>query len=320
MLVVLLVLIVIFFAVNMGGSGIAPSFAAVHGAKLISHLNSVLLFSGFVLLGAMVLGGRVTKTLSSGIIDHKIFTFEVALIVLSSAAISLFMANMLKVPQSTAWVTVFSLFGAAIYFHNLNMATVYRMIGMWLILPITSFFLTLYFFGKIYPPTPKNFWFYEKTHIWKKRIHILALISSCYVAFAIGASNVANAVGPLVGADIIQTFWGLLIIAPIFGLGGFLIGEKTMHTIGKEIVPLGLIASTIVSFVTATLLLVASYLGVPQSLVQLNTFAIFAIGTIKHEHVMASGGKSGSKTLIVWLVAPLVSGILSFLLLSVFRA
>ncbi|MBI5700555.1 inorganic phosphate transporter [Candidatus Saganbacteria bacterium] len=319
MLVVLLVLIVIFFAVNMGGSGIAPSFAAVHGAKLISYLNSVLLFSGFVILGALALGGRVSKTLSSGLIDHKLFTFEVALIVLGSAAISLFIANMLKVPQSTSWVTVFPLFGAAIYFKDLNFVTAFHMVGMWLVLPITAFFLTYYFFGRIYPPRPSNFWFYEKTHIWKKRIHILALVSSCYVAFAIGANNVANAVGPLVGANLIQTFWGLILVAPLFGVGGLLIGDKTMHTLGKEIVPLGLVTSTIVSFVTATLLLVASFMGFPQSLVQLNTLAIFAIGTIKHEHVMSSGGKSGPKTLIVWLVAPIVSGIISFLLLSVFK-
>lgn len=319
MLIALLIIVVVFFAVNMGGSGIAPSFAAVRAAKLISYLNSVLLFSGFVFLGALVLGGRVSKTLSSGLIDHKLFTFEVALIVLGSAAMSLFMANMLKVPQSTSWVTVFSLFGAAIYFKDLNAATSCQMVGMWLILPISAFFLTYYFFGRIYPPSQKNFWFYEKTHIWKKRIHVLALVSSCYVAFAIGANNVANAVGPLVGANLIQTFWGLVLIAPLFGIGGFLIGDKTMHTIGKEIVPLGLITSTIVSFVTATLLLAASFLGFPQSLVQLNTLAILAIGMIKHEHVLASGGKAGTKTFIVWLVAPIISGLTSFLLLSIFR-
>ena len=89
-----------------------------------------------------------------------------------------------------------------------------------------------------------------------------------------------------------------------------------MQTIGKEIVPLGLITSTIVAFITATLLIFASALGFPQSLVQLNALAIMAVGTIKHEHVLAAREKAVQKTFAVWLVAPLLSGLLSYLALS----
>ncbi|MBI5399071.1 inorganic phosphate transporter [Candidatus Saganbacteria bacterium] len=315
----LLILSVIFFAMNMGGSGIAPSFGAVYGARLISHRRAALLFTFFLTLGAATVGSRVVKTLSSGIIPKALFSHDVALIIIFSAAVSLFLANFLKIPQSTSWVTVAATFGAAVYFKSLNVANTLRMVSLWVVLPAIAFVLTIYFFRIIYPPSLKNLWFYEKVHLWKKPIRILALISSCYVAFAIGANNVANAVGPLAGSNLIDPFWGLLIIAPLFGLGGWLIKDRTMKTIGREIVPLGLITSTLVSFITATLLLVASILGFPQSLVQLNALAIMAIGTIKHEHVLALREKATQKMLLIWLIAPLFSGALSFILLRIFK-
>jgi len=315
----LLVISVVFFALNMGGSGIAPSFAATYGAKLISHEKAAILFGFFVILGAFALGSRVAKTLSSGFFAKQFYTPEVALIILASAAISLFAANLLKVPQSTSWVTVTATLGAAFHFNSFNWLTTAWMIGLWFALPAIGFALTFLFFKAIYPPRAANFWFYEKVHSWKDRIHYIALALSCYVAFAIGANNVANAVGPLIGANLITPILGFVLISPLFGLGGWLIKDRTMKTIGKEIVPLGLITSSLVSFVTATLLIVASLLGFPQSLVQLNALAIMAVGTIKHEHVLAAGEKAVQKTFAVWLVAPLVSGLLSFLLLSLLK-
>jgi sulfate permease len=315
----LLVISVAFFAMNMGASGIAPSFASAYGARLISRRMTAVLFAVFLTLGAAAFGSRVVKTLSAGLLPKDLFSFNVALIIIISATASLFIANILKIPQSTSWVTVAATLGAAIYFGKLNWVTTGHMVGMWLVLPAIGFGLTLWAYRVIYPPTQKNLWFYEKVHLWKRQIQVLALVSSCYVAFAIGANNVANAVGPLAGAGLIDPFWGLLIIAPLFGLGGWIINDRTMKTIGKEIVPLGLITSTIVSFITATLLLVASYLGFPQSLVQLNTLSILAVGTLKHEHVLAMREKATQKTLVVWLIAPIISVALSYVLLVLFK-
>lgn len=314
----LLAVVIIFFAMNMGGSGIAPSFAAVYGARLISRVKAVLLFSFFVLLGAVTFGDRVAKTLSAGFFPKEFFSPEVALIILTSAALSLFAANLLKVPQSTSWVTVAATIGAAFHFNSLNWITTLRMVGLWTILPIISFILALFCFRTIYPPRPKNFWFYEKVHSWKKQIRFLALFSSCYVAFAIGSNNVANAVGPLLGANLINPFLGFVLISPLFGVGAFLIKDRTMKTMGEEIVPLGLITSTLVSFITASLLLVASALGFPQSLVQLNALAIMSIGTVKHEHVLAAGEGAVRKTFLVWLIAPILSAILAIIMLKLF--
>lgn len=318
MLYFLLIITVIFFAMNMGASGIAPSFSAVYGAGLISRLKATILFAFFVILGALCFGDRVAKTLSSGFFAKDLFTFQVALIIIVSASLSLFLANLLKVPQSTSWVTVFATLAVALHFKTLNLLTVFRMVGLWLALPVIGFALTYFTFHSIYPPRQSNFWFYEKVHSWHKQIRFIALATSCYVAFSIGANNVANAVGPLAGANLISPFLGLLLISPLFGLGGFLIKDRTMKTIGQEIVPLGLITSSLVSFVTANLLIFASFLGFPQSLVQLNALSIIAVGTIKHEHVLAINNSAVKKVFWMWFLAPLISFVIASFLAGVF--
>jgi sulfate permease len=173
-------------------------------------------------------------------------------------------------------------------------------------------------YQNIYPPEHDNLHIYQKIFANEKKLKSSSLIVSCYVAFAIGSNNVANAVGPLFGAGILGINSGLLLIAPLFGLGAWLMGRGTLETAGREIVPLGNVSSTLVSFVTATLLLVASVLGIPQSLVQLNLCSIFAISCVKNGHKYTLDYHITRKTFIVWVITPLVAVVVSYFLLVIF--
>ena len=316
----ILILVVIFFAVNMGGSGIAPSFAAAYGGKLIRKKNALILFGIFVILGALALGKNVSLTLGKNLIPGEFMSFDVALIVLISAALSLFLANILKIPQSTSQVTVGAIVGAGLYFKHLNLATLsVKILPMWVILPLASYILTFLLYRNIYPPEHDNLHIYQKIFSNEKKIRLASLVASCYVAFAIGSNNVANAVGPLFGAGLISVNLGLFLISPLFGVGAGILGKGPLETAGKEIVPLGLVSSTLVSFVTATLLIFASFLGIPQSLVQLNLAAIFAISCLKNGHRHTLGHHIAQKTFFVWALTPLLSVLLSYFLLLVFK-
>jgi sulfate permease len=94
-------------------------------------------------------------------------------------------------------------------------------------------------------------------------------MSSCYVAFAIGANNVANASGPI--ASMVLNELGIdansednfimiitvttLIIAPCFAIGSSLFGYRLLQSTGKGIVEFGLVGASLISIVTATLLI-----------------------------------------------------------------
>ncbi len=314
-----MIIVVIFFAMNMGASGIAPSFASIYGAKFIKKRRALLYFGIFVILGAAILGRNVALTLGKGLLPKDVINFDVVLAILGSATIGLFIANILKIPQSTSQVTVGAIVGAGIYFGQLNLKTLFlKIVPMWFILPTVSYLFTLLIYSRIYPPAHDNLHIYQRLFAKEKKLRLSALILSCYVAFAIGTNNLGNAVGPLFGAGIIGMNLGLLLISPLFGIGAWVMGKGPLETAGREIVPLGLFSSTIVSFVTATLLIFASVLGIPQSLVQLNLASIFAISCVKNGHKYTWDQRIIQKTFFVWAITPLISLGISYLLLVLF--
>ena len=315
---IILIGVVIFFAMNMGGSGIAPTFSAVYGAKLINKKLAAILFTVFVLLGAATLGRGVVKTLSSGILPGEFLSPDVALIILSSATLSLFLANLLAIPESTSMVTVGAVTGAGLYFKALQLKTFLWLIPLWIAFPVISFLLTFFLYRLFYPPSHKNLWLYEKIFSKEKELSFLAVLISCFGAFAVGTNNVANAVGPLVGAKLIDVNKGLLFVAPFFGLGAFVFGKRNIETFGKEVVPLGLITSNLVCIVTGTLLIIASSLGAPFPYVQLNALSIFAISCIKNGHSFTLNHHITRRTMMVWTLTPLLSIGVSYGLLSIF--
>ena len=316
--IIFLIALVIFFAMNMGASGIAPTFSAIYGGRLINRKAAVLLFTTFVILGAVTLGKAVVKTLSQGLIPKQILNLDVALIILASATLSLFLANLLTIPESTSMVTVGAVTGVGLYLRQLQYKTLLWLIPMWLIFPVISFIITFLLYRVIYPPRQRNLWLYQKIFSNERKLRNLAILISCYGAFAVGTNNVANAVGPLVGAGLLSTNIWLLYIAPIFGIGAYLFGKRNMDTFGKEVVPLGLVTSNLICLVNGSLLIVASSLGAPFPYVQLNAFSVFAISSVKNGHKFTLTHHITKRALLVWTLTPLLAIAVSYGLSALF--
>jgi sulfate permease len=243
---------------------------------------------------------------------------ETALIILVSATISLFIANIFHVPQSTSLVTVGAILGIGLYFGGIYIKTFLYLIPFWILLPVAGYGLT-YFLGKqVYPPRKGNFWIYEKLVNQRDRLRAFVIIASCYNAFSVGTNNVANVVGPLTGADIISNISGLALIAPIFGVGS-LVFSGPLKTTSEKIVPLGLLTATIISLVTGTLMIVASLLGVPQSFVMIKVASVFAISGLKNGHKLTFANPITRKTYITWIVTPIIAVIISYVLALSFK-
>jgi phosphate/sulfate permease len=155
------------------------------------------------------------------------------------------------------------------------------------------------------------------------------ILASLYVAFSIGANNVANAAAPIasltanaIGENSIENFLpiiilSVLIVAPCFAIGSSLLGHKVTQTTGKEIVEVDPFYATIIAFLVASLLLFASvFKGIPTSLVQLNAAAFIAMGISKHGWKKTSRLKAVRRFFLVWAVAPAFSYFLTYLLIG----
>ena len=321
-------LVAMFLAINMGASGTAPSFAASYGANIIRKDMIPGLFGIFVFAGAVIAGGKVIETVGGDILPSESVTTIVAVIVLGSVALSLLFANILKVPQSTSQSTIFALVGVSAYLNILQTDRLFiEIIPTWFVTPVLAFAIS-YLAGRfIYLPLRDRLQhilhFLRNNNILK----YFVLVTSCYVAFAIGANNMANAAAPVIsmsvnmlgveaGSDnyILLMLIVVFMVAPFFGIGSSLMGGRVLDTTGKNIVSFGSLGASYISFITATILLVASlWRGIPTSLVQMNTAAIIGVGMIKNGFSHTWEKAPLKKIFIIWLAAPIIAMILALL-------
>ncbi len=117
----------------------------------------------------------------------------------------------------------------------------------------------------------------------------LQLLTACYVAFAHGANDVANAVGPWaaifsaiksksVSLQIYVPLWMLLIGGIAVGGGLMAFGANVIRTIGENITEINPIRGFCAEFGAATTILVCSRLGLPISTTHVIVGSVVGIG------------------------------------------
>lgn len=326
-------IVALFLAINMGGSGTGPAFSAAFGANVVKKSVIPGIFGLMVFLGAIFAGRQTTDTIGKGLINPDLMSFQVVSIILFSIAISLLVANLAGIPQSTSQSTVLAVLGAGIYFGDYNVQKIFfEVIPTWFILPIIAFFLSLIIGKYIYRPMRRRGLTMSRdmNQNQKKLVDGLILFMSMYVAFSIGSNNVANAAGPISTmtanelkvsgeADtFLVMILAMLMIAPGFAIGSSVFGNKILNNTGREIVLFGKFEAGIIAFVSASLLLSASLVkGIPTSLVQLNVAAIIGVGVAKLGVKNIFRKTEVRKFFLMWLIAPAIAFALCLILLFI---
>ena len=157
----------------------------------------------------------------------------------------------------------------------------------------------------------------------EKTLLIVAAIFGGYMALNIGANDVANNVGPAVGAQAIS-IWGAVIIAAIFEASGSLIaGGEVVGTIKNGIINPSMIkdTNTFIWIMMAALLAGAIWLnlatafGAPVSTTHAIVGGVTGAGIAAAGFDVVSWGKMG-EIVSSWIISPFLGGIIaaSFLL------
>ena len=152
------------------------------------------------------------------------------------------------------------------------------------------------------------------------------LISGCvfgfFMAWGIGANDVANAMGTSVGAKALTLSQAILVACIFEFAGAYLAGGEVTSTIRKGIIDPSLLANTpelLVFGMLASLLaagswlLIASYNGWPVSTTHSIVGAIVGFAAVGISVDAVSWGKVTS-IVSSWIVSPLMAGTLSFLI------
>jgi PiT family inorganic phosphate transporter len=120
----------------------------------------------------------------------------------------------------------------------------------------------------------------------------LQILTACYIAFAHGANDVANAVGPLAAIfSVVKTksvalqvevpFWMLFIGGIAVGGGLYIFGTRVLETIGKNITEITPIRGFCAQFGAATTILICSRLGLPVSTTHVLVGSVVGVGIMR---------------------------------------
>ncbi len=154
----------------------------------------------------------------------------------------------------------------------------------------------------------------------------LQIITACYVAFAHGSNDAANAVGPMAAvltshqtiavSDVVE------IPVWVMALGGFGIvlglatyGYRVIHTIGSKITEVTPSRGFVMEFATATTVLLGSKLGLPVSTTHILIGAVIGVGMARG---MAALNMSMVKQIASsWVITVPVSAVLAAIVFRV---
>lgn len=291
--------VVVFVGFNIGGSNTGVAFGPAVGSKSVSKTGAAVMMTVCFFLGGATVGRNVVATMGGEIVPSSYFTLTASIVVLFFIGFALFLANVVGVPASTSMTGVGSIAGLGLATGALDWPVMGRIVTWWLVSPVIAFWVSGVIGRYFYPQLSQ--WFAitktegrllsldrsgtiprpalgENTTLREAVGTIVVIAVACYTAFSAGASNIANAIAPLVGSDMISMNVGILVAGAAVGLGAFTIARRTIDTMGNDLTDMPLLAALVVAVVSSTLVTGLSWLGVPVSVVIISTMSIVGLG------------------------------------------
>lgn len=289
----------VFVGFNIGGSSTGVAWGPPVGAKLINKTAAAALMTFFVFLGGWTVGRNVIDTLGGDLVPKTAFSAEASVIVLSFIGLGMLLANLYGVPVSTSMTAVGAIAGLGLATGQLDYAVVGSIMVWWVIAPVIGFWLGAVIGRYFYAYLDQRIALEQSSGplVMLDRSRVIPVPTlgpgttprevvstsvvvaiACYMAFSAGASNVANAVAPLVGGDLIGVEAGVGLGTVAIGIGAFTIARRTMDSVGNDLTDLPLLAAMIVMVVGASITTVASALGIPMSLALSTVMCIVGLG------------------------------------------
>lgn len=315
MLELIIILVALLFAANIGASNAAAAMGEAHGSGAIRRRGTALALVALSLLaGAAFAGGGVAHTLSDGVVPQANLSLSLALVVLLAATVPLTAANYVGIPLSTSEVAVGALVGVGIVAGGVDLGMLAMIVVAWALLPLLGFLLT----GagtrglSVLPNAPGG----NGGPLFRRLLIALLVIGGIYAGFSAGANNVANAIAPLVAVSILEASEGLLVGGVALAVGAFFLGRRVLHTNSSRIAELDLGTGILVTVVIGTLVLAASLVGLPVPLAQSKTASILGAS------VGRSGWRAFDKQIVrdigtAWLLSPVLSLLLAYFMAHV---
>ncbi|NHN42246.1 inorganic phosphate transporter [Halorubellus sp. JP-L1] len=300
LLLVVGVAVSLFVGFNIGGATTGPAFGPAVGSKSISKTGAAALMAVFFFVGAWTIGREVVDTLGNDLITQSgVFTLESSIVLLFFIGGALFVGNYFGVPASTSMTAVGAIAGLGVATGSLDWTVMGSIAVWWIVAPIVGFWTSAMIGRYLYPRI--NRWVAIETtegalfeidrsgvvprptagpNTTRRELFggTVVIFIGCLMAFSSGTSNIANAIAPLVGAEVVELNTMIILGCGAVAVGAFTIARRTLDTLGDDITDLPLTAAIVVAVVSSTIVIFLSVIGIPASFVIIATTSIVGLG------------------------------------------
>jgi len=293
---------------NIGANDTANCIGTSMGCGLISFKNAVILVVIFSILGALLQGDHVMKTIGKGIVKEELSaTAIVVALVCSGFFVTL--ATFFRIPTSTSQAVVGGVVGIGLAVGaQVDFKKFIIIAESWLICPVLVMALA---FGLNHLVTFIIKRIQVSSLLIQNALGWLAILSSCYVAYSMGANNAGNAVGPIANLGNIHPKILLGIGGMAIAVGAITYGKKVAYTVGKGITPLDVQGAFAAQFSSAFGMHLFSVLGIPVSTSSAIVGAVVGVGLVKGARSISQ--KTLLTILIGWMLTPTLAATTAFL-------
>jgi len=309
---IIILFLIISIIISFGIGANDETMATIYGSKTLKMKELLILATILSILGAVLLGSAVSKT-----VGKDLFSFEIdhsmVLTVLISTAIWLILSSAYGLPISTTHATIGAIIGVGILLggpFGVNWPTILELGMWWLLSPIIGYIVTYYAYKLIHKTiTPKltGFKSYERS---EKFFSYMLLAVICWTAFSRAGNDCSNAVGIVVGAGIGVDLNIMLIITGFSLASGLVIlGRGVIKSVGTitELHPSTAFAAQIP---IAVILFFGTILGIPLSGSHMLVASLVGLAKARR----APTRKGMWKIVSVWLLTFPIAAILSIVL------
>ncbi len=183
----------ILMAISIGASSVPPAFAPVNSISS-AGLRLSLVAGIFAMIGAIVQGGNVSDTISSGLLTGEIVIAQAASILVVGSLIVI-ISVLTNYPMPTAFTLVGAVLGSSFAFEGkIIWFSTGITVSFWLLTPLAAVVLS-YILARVL----RRFVSIENS---VDKINKILFFAGCYVAYTAGAASVGLAVGPLTSLEL----------------------------------------------------------------------------------------------------------------------
>lgn len=334
LLPIVLILAGFYVGWNIGANDAANCIGTTVGAQIISYRQAVAIMALFVILGGVLQGHHVMKTVGKGIVISESANFEeyhgqppdksfyayfpddrlpdkAILVALLSAGLFVSLATFSSIPVSTSQAIVGGVAGTGLGIVGMQVSyfklgVLLKIFGAWVISPILTMSMAFLFYLAL-----GRFFRGRSMMRWSRTLAVAVVLSAAYVSYSLGANDVGNAIGPLLSKFPDKGPWLALLGGIAMAVGAWTFGSRVTDTVGKSITPLDYSGALAAQLSAAVGVHVFSMAGIPVSTSQAVVGGVIGVGLTKG--VRAVSVRKISTIFLGWVVTPVCAAIFAAL-------